>query len=213
MRIIYIDESGTIGLKEKEPYFIIAAMIFDDEKSLKRVKNLLRRAKVYTNSNDELHATSLNTAQKERILRNLTSKADYRVAYIAIEKRKLSAKLYEHKNVTYNYLFGVLLQRILSKCNEDVRIISDSRTTKVTSADSLCDYVRAKAYGDWKFNYDIVIEQAESHTHLGLQAVDLFANTVFARYNFDTRHLYDIHLSHFMVKERFPYNDFTIKSA
>lgn len=212
MRIIYIDESGTIGIKQKEPYFIIAAVIFDDEKALKRVKHVLKRAKVRTGNVQELHATHLDTVEKQRIINRLASKADYRIAYIAIEKAKLSQKLYEHKNVTYNYLFGVLLKRILARCNEDVRIISDSRTTKVTSADSLCDYLRAKAYGDWKFAYDISIGQAESHTHLGLQAADLVANSIFARYNFNTRLLYDLHESHFMVREYFPYNDFTLKN-
>lgn len=208
MRIIYIDESGTIGVKKKEPYFIICAMIFDDEAALTRIKHVVKRAKIHSGMLGELHATKLNTAQKELIINNLTKKADYRIAYIVIDKNKISEKLYNYKNVTYNYLFGLLLYRVLSKINEDVRIISDSRTTKVTSANSLCDYIRAKAYGDWKFSYDISIDQAESHTHLGLQAADLIANTIFAKYNFGAEHLYNKNLNHIIISEKFPFKSF-----
>ena len=215
MRIVYIDESGTIGLKVSEPYFVIAAIIFDNERALKRAKNLVKRTKVQISSKTnrpiyELKGSELNMPQKQKILQNLSATADYRVAYIVVEKAKLAQKLYQHKNVTYNYLFGVLMKNILASCNEDVRIISDNRTTKVTSASSLCDYVRAKAYGDWKFGYDITIEQAESHVHYGLQVADIVANSIFARYNLGVTHLYDIHQRHYMVRECFPFQSLRI---
>lgn len=205
---MYIDESGTIGPKTKEPYFVIAAVIFDDEHALKRVKNIIRRAKKATGQLQELKATKLNTAQKQAIVFALAKHVDYKIAYIVVQKSKISQKLYEHKNVTYNFLFGILMKRILNTCGEDVRIVADNRTTKVTSADSLCDYIRAKAYGDWQFQHDITIEQAESHMHHGLQAADLVANTVFAKYNFDAQHLYNMHVKHYLVEEKFPYKDF-----
>jgi hypothetical protein len=208
MRVVYIDESGTIGLKRTERYFVIAAIILDDEAALKRIKNLVKKAKVEFGQLKELHTTNLDTAQKQYFMNRLSSKADYRIAYIAIDKNKISKKLYEHKNVTYNFMFGILLKRVLQQCNEDIKIVSDSRTTKVTSADSLCDYIRAKAYGEWNFQFNIEIMQAESHTHHGLQAADFVANTIFARYNFNALHLYSIHKQYYIIREHFPYANF-----
>jgi hypothetical protein len=208
VKYVYIDESGTIGPKDKEPYFVIVAIMFDDEQALKRMKHVIKRKKARLKIAGELKAKNLNTAQKQHILNTMAGKIDYRIAYIVIEKSKISPKLYEHKNVTYNFLFGILIKNILAVTAEDIRIVSDSRTTKVTSADSLCEYIRARTYGDWKFQFNIEITQAESHMHNGLQAVDLIANTVFANYNFNAQHLYRVHENHFVLRKRFPYRDF-----
>ena len=43
MKTICIDESGTLGFSSHEPYFVMAALMIDNEKALKRMKNLIRR--------------------------------------------------------------------------------------------------------------------------------------------------------------------------
>lgn len=210
MKIIYIDESGTIGLKKLESYFVISAVIFDDKKALKRAKNVIKRKKVKFQMLEELKASKLKIPQKQEVLQSLANKFDYRVAYIVVEKSKISSKLYKHKNITYNFLFGILIKNILKACNDEVRIISDNRTTKVTSADSLCDYIFARAYGDWNFRHHFSIEQADSHTHYGLQVADILANAIFANYNLRTHHLYNMLDRHFIIKIHFPFKDFEL---
>lgn len=43
MKTICIDESGTLGFGSHEPYFVMAALMIDDDRALKRMKNLIRR--------------------------------------------------------------------------------------------------------------------------------------------------------------------------
>ena len=41
MKTICIDESGTLGFGSHEPYFVMAALMIDDDRALKRMKNLI----------------------------------------------------------------------------------------------------------------------------------------------------------------------------
>lgn len=63
---IFIDESSTLGLKKKEPYFIIAALILDVNQK-KPLKNMIKKLKNIFSIN-ELHAAEMSFEKKKFFL-------------------------------------------------------------------------------------------------------------------------------------------------
>ena len=123
---IYCDESGT----HSNRYLVIAAVIVDDNSANNRLKNRVRRSIAHLKKADpsvtELHAKDLNTAQKEKIINGLTSKSDYRVAYLVADKTHIAPSLKAQPNLCYNFLFGVLMKKVLANTTEDIVIVCDN---------------------------------------------------------------------------------------
>lgn len=206
---IAIDESGTIGKKER--YFIIAAIIFHDEGSKKRVKNLVRNTKnkLAKGPGKELKGSAMSTTQKQKFLSDLSNKKDYSVAYIAADKEHINPTLYAQKNLTFNFLFGLLLKSFISEYGEDLDICIDNRTVKVNSTNSLADYIKIEAYAKWGFRHKLYMHLEDSKSDNHLQATDIVANSVYAKYNYGKNHLYSYNAKHFVRKEHFPFAKFS----
>ena len=203
---VYIDESGNLGLKDR--YFVITALIPHNERSEKSIKNLIKRYHVklcIPKGYDEIKASKLSFPEKQNLLNTLTKSREYTVNYIVVDKYHIAKKLFKEKNVCYNYIASHLIQRILENCQEDIHIIIDNHSTKVTSANSLCDYIKARAFGDWGFEYNIRIDFSDSKLVKGLQAVDLLSNPIYAKYNYGTDHLFNINSKNYVHKIKFPH--------
>lgn len=202
--LLYCDESGT----HNNRYLVIAALIVDDHAAARRLKNAVRHSVSHLRKPgtivDELHAVHLNTAQKEVILNKFTSRVDYRIAYLVADKHHIEPKLKAQSNLCYNYLFGHLMKRLLSGTTEDISIICDNRTVKTAARNSLPDYVKTKAYAEWGVKGTIDMWFEDSRNVKNLQAIDLIANTIYAKYNFDHDHLYRKHDAHFSERVQFP---------
>ncbi|MFW5719668.1 MAG: DUF3800 domain-containing protein [Candidatus Dojkabacteria bacterium] len=127
---------------------------------------------------------------------------------MVVDKNHIVEKLFVEKNVFYNFVAGILIKSILEKCNEDIHIIIDNHTTKVTSANSLSDYIKALAFGEWGFRNTIRIDFMDSKAVKGLQAVDLIANPIWSKYNYNKPHLYELSTNHYRSKLLFPFTKF-----
>jgi hypothetical protein len=206
---IAFDESGTIGKKER--YFVIAALITRNDASKKRIGNLVKHTKAGFTSpakRAELKGSLLTTPQKQRFLNSLTSIQDFQIAYLVADKNHLDPKIYAQKNLTFNFLFGVLLKSFIRSFPEDIELCIDNRTVKVTSRNSLEDYIQIEAYTKWNFEHDLNIHLEDSKSDNLLQAVDVIANTIWAKYNYNTDHLYNTCGGYFIRKQHFPYTKF-----
>ncbi len=206
--LIYVDESGNLGQDGK--FFVIAALVPTNSK---RIKNLVRHGFVkYRSENtrlvDELKGSLLTFPQRQDFLTRLCSKDDFRCSYIVADKQHLLPHILQNKNICYNYLTSHLLKPLLRSASEDVHIIFDNHTTKVASTNSLADYIKLEAYSKWGFTNNLTITYQDSKSYLNLQAVDMLANTIYGRYHYEKRHLYDIMVAHFGRKIRFPYDKF-----
>ena len=209
--VIYCDESGT----HNNRYLVIAALIVDDTRAAQRLRNavtssisLLRKQGLVL---EELHAKDLDTAQKEVILNKFTSKSDHRIAYLVADKNFIEPKLKAQANLCYNYLFGHLMKRILPKTTEDVTVVCDNRTVKTASKNSLPDYIKLEAYAKWGVTGSITIQFEDSRVVKNLQAVDLIANTVYAKYNLNREHLYNKHAGYYSEVVHSPSQDSEIE--
>lgn len=207
---IYVDESGNLGVKDR--YFVIAMCRCDKPK---RIKNFVSRF-CARNNLPELKAAELPFSDKETLIqrlkidsvRNITH-LDYSISYIVLDKKQIrNSKLFNDKNVLYNYLFSFLIKKTLQDTKEDVHILFDNHTTKVKSINSLEDYLKIKAWTEWNFQNNLVVQYIDSKNSKCVQIADLIANSIYRKYNRGNSDLYDM----LEIKQsvKFPFSTFGI---
>lgn len=198
---LYFDESGNLGKKDR--YFVIA-MLMPVNKN--RIKNFAKRfcAKA---GHDEIKASNLAFPQKQDLLYKLAKIPDNKVSYIVADKINIeSQKLLKDTNLCFNYLFMHLVKQAISNAKEDVNLLIDEHTIKVGSINSLKDYLRIKAYTEWGFVNELNICFTDSKNSKLVQVTDLAANAIYARYNYNKKHLYN--MLNISQSIKFPYKKF-----
>lgn len=204
---IYIDESGNLGKKDR--YFIILALI---PQKPKRIKNIIKRACVRLgisdNTVEEIKASKLSFSDKQNIINKLNEKDDLSCSYVVADKNHLQPEILKDKNVCYNYLASHLLKPILKGADQNVHIILDNHSIKVRSLNSLKDYIKIEAYTKWGFKKDIKFEYQDSKNYKNLQAADVVANAIYAKYNYNKNHLYSLLSNKYKYRIRFPETKF-----
>jgi len=211
MPVIYLDESGALNNKPKERYFVIGALVTENNTHRKSLKNLHSRLFVdhcLPNKLDELHASSLNFPAKQDILNKLNKLACFHLDYLTADKNHLIPSLFKEKNICYNYLIGRLIKKCISSYKESITILLDNHSIKTTSLNSLKDYILIEARTRWRFDWPISIEMCDSKQCKGIQIVDVVANAVFAKYNYGAQHLYNLCEPNFRYRTKFPFEKF-----
>lgn len=207
--IIYTDESGT----HNNRYMVICALITTDDVARKRIKRVLRKTLAKyrkTKPNvDELHASKLSTTIKQDVLLSLSKQHDFQIAYLVCDKNHLIPELKSRSNLCYNYLFNILFKKIVTKFSAyDITIIADNRTVSAGSKNSLPEYIMTEAYAKWGYKGNLKLEFLDSRDSKALQAVDIIANSIYAKYDLNKEHLYSFHSGHCIEIIRFPYKKF-----
>lgn len=188
MITVFVDESGNLGQKG-DRYFVIATIV---PQRSKRIVNFMKDFCVEHNLK-EVKASILTFPQKQHIFNRLTSANDYTVSYIVADKKNIdNQKLFQDKNLLYNYLFSFLIKKTIKSANEDVRILLDNHSTKTRSVNSLCDYIKIKAFTEWNFKYNLHIGYIDSKNSKMIQTVDVIANAIYARYLYGKQHFYSM---------------------
>ena len=204
---LYVDESGNLGKSGK--FFVIACLC---PQNPKRIKNIIKRRCVRFGETgsplEEIKGCNLDTSQKQDILNRFMVVDDFSCSYVVADKKFIEPKLFQDKNICYNYLASHLFKRIVKTANEDIEVIMDNHTIKVGSLNSLEDYIRIEAFTKWGFTHNIRFEYQDSKNCRNLQAVDLLSNTIYAKYMFGARHLYGLIERSIKHKIHFPYENF-----
>lgn len=202
---VFVDESGDLGTKGR--YFVIAMLV---PQNSKRIVNFMRKF-CARNKLTEVKAAELSFPQKQKIFDRLTSANDYTISYIVLDKHNLdNKKLFEDKNLCYNYLFSFLIKKTIKSTKDDISILLDNHSTKVKSINSLCDYIKIKAFTQWNYQNNLHIRYTNSQDSKIIQATDVIANTIFAYYTYGKKHFYKM----LTISEpiEFPSNKFGLKS-
>jgi len=186
MKTIFIDESGDLGTGGR--FFVIALL---NPQKAKRISNFMKKFCAH-NRLDEVKGALLSFPEKQTIFNHLNYANDYSVSYIVADKHNIdNKKLLEDKNLCYNYLFSFLVKRTVKSATEDLQILLDNHSTKVKSINSLADYIKIKAYTDWKFKHNLIINYTDSKSSKVVQAADVIANTIYAHYSRSKNHFYN----------------------
>lgn len=181
----FIDESGNLGTKDR--FFVIAMLV---PQKPKRISNFVKKF-CAENKLLELKGSQLSFPQKQELFNKLNFANDYSVAYVVADKSNINAQLSEDKNLLFNYLFSFLVKKTIRSSTGDLEFVLDNHSVKTKSINSLSDYIKIKARFNWYFKNKIVVRYTDSKDSKIVQATDIIANAIFAKYNRGKAHFYN----------------------
>lgn len=215
-RCLIIDESGNLGKSGR--YFVIACI---DTKKSKSLHNIIKRK---LNSAKELfpklsvHAHEIKAAEaypcvKYHILECI-SKKDLTISYIVADLKHVKPKLLEDKNILYNYLTKLLIDRLITveDNNTTINIICDNKTTKIASGNSFKDYIKIHLIYERGLDLDLNIKSIDSDAGDAfiVQAADYVANAVYSKYEFNNDLYIKVMQKAIKHVEKFPKKNFQL---
>lgn len=188
MDIIYIDESGDLGMSEKgSNYFIVAAVRMDDEtdkdyrRILKKVRNKCLGKKVKKIS--EIKFSNSNVLIRKRVLGEV-AKLDLDIYALIIEKKYTQQKLKDNLPVLYNYLIKILLEKVLPdvKINKKLLVCLD-RCMSQSQRKNFEEYLNTAFLNIFSDLPDVKIVHECSSGNEGLMATDFVCGAFGYKYN------------------------------
>jgi hypothetical protein len=182
---MYIDESGDLG-KKGSKYLVLAALMIDEPRDLKRIVKNMRRNKFkkQLKKASEIKANKSSSKIVCHMLEKLNSVKNVKVFYIVLEKKKLfSGFLKDNKHKLYNYVAGKLAKNILLG-GVDIDIKIDRSKGKQLLQEDFNKYFERNL----REGCDIIkckIEHSWSHSWEGLQFADVLAWACFQKFEHD----------------------------
>lgn len=199
MAYIFLDESGDLGFDFAKPrttkYFVIAFLITEDkkvfEKIIKKTHSELK-AKIKKRIGT-LHSVKEKPVTRKRLLKRV-AKEKCQLMTIYLNKQKVYTKLQDEKQVLYNYVTNILLDRIISKKlikkRNLVELIASRRETNKFFNENFKNYLNKKVQDNHAVNIKIEIKTpAEEKT---LQAVDFVSWAIFRKLEYGDEKYYEI---------------------
>jgi hypothetical protein len=93
---------------------------------------------------------------------------------------------------------------LIESAINNIHITIDTRSVKVTSEKALEEYLNTQLAEGGIYDKNVFVSYGDSKNFKHLQAVDLFANAIYAKYNFNKNHFYNKILSKIKHTEHFP---------
>lgn len=214
-RCLIFDESGNLGNSGR--YFVIACIDTMNYKSLQNMmKNKLRIAKKHFSELASLHSNEIKAKDaypciKYHLLESIAEK-DILISYIVADLHHVKASLLNEKNILYNYMMKLLIERLVSaKDNHTVlNIICDNHTTKVGSVNTFEEYIKLYLLYEKEYDIDlniIYMDSDDGHAY-PIQAADYVANALYGLYEYNSKMYYDRIIKKIKYQIKFPYQTF-----
>lgn len=178
---VYIDESGDLG-KYGSKYFAICALAVKNPLALRRIikKTRERKLKKKIKQLPELKANSCDRLTRESVLTKV-GKTDCSIVAIVVEKDNILSHLFTIKNKLYDYLCGILMDR-LPLPSHTLSIIIDKKHTNTLMREDFNTYIKNKISIKNK-NLNIEISHKESFSLNELQVADFVVWSINRKFN------------------------------
>ncbi|OGF68792.1 hypothetical protein A3H65_03465 [Candidatus Giovannonibacteria bacterium RIFCSPLOWO2_02_FULL_45_14] len=190
MAYIFLDESGDLGFNFKKRgtsnFFVITLLFIEGskgpiEKIIKKTHSQL--AKKFKRRIGVLHAVYEKPVTRQRILKGIAKK-DCLVMTIYLNKKKVFTNLQDEKQVLYNYVTNILLDRIYVKkiisSDKSIELIASRRETNKFLNENFKDYLRRQVKSIHKGTIQISIKTPAEEKCL--QATDFLSWAFFRKY-------------------------------
>jgi hypothetical protein len=192
--MIYLDESGDLGWKFDAPYrsggssryLTIGAVCVPPEKKHlpKRVVKKLYNRFGWSNK-EEIKWSDMTPEARKEFSQNARSMCDKHpdifLHGIVVQKVNVMEHIRKDSNKLYNYMIRLsLLDRMAG--HDVVTMVPDPRSIKVTSGNSLHDYLQTELWFTKKATTNLVTHNCDSKDSLGVQFADMLAGLVQSRY-------------------------------
>lgn len=199
MAYIFLDESGDLGFnfdkKGTSKFFVITCLFVKNKRPIEKVvkKTHSELKKKYKRRFGVLHSFKESPSIRKRLLKRL-SKKDCIIMTIYLNKTKVYTKLQNEKQVLYNYVSNILLDRICSKklipIQDKVLLIASKRETNKFLNKNFKNYLNNQVKNKHKVN--LVIEIKTPSEEKSLQAVDFISWAIFRKYQHRDGNYYNI---------------------
>lgn len=214
-RYLIFDESGNLGSSGR--YFVIACI---DTLNCKSLHNIMHKklgvAKKLFPELSLLHANEIKAKDaypcvKYHILECISRK-DSHISYIVADLDHVKPHLLKEKNILYNFLMKLLIERLVSEKDNGttLNIICDKHSTKVVSGNSFNDYIKLFLLYEKEYDIDLNIKYMDSDAKDAyiVQAADYIANALYGYYEYGNSLYYDRFKSIIENALLFPWHSF-----
>jgi hypothetical protein len=195
---IYLDESGDLGfdLKKKgtSKHFIITVLLTREPKKIANCIRHLKEdalAKKYKKM-PEIKFNNSNETFRNRVIKKLTEQEIF-VLIFSLHKAKVIAKLHDKKDKVYNYVTGLLFDKILNATNPGEELIMTVDKVKVgkIQIEDFNFYLGLKLFLAGQADRKLKIIHVDSQKDRCIQAVDFISGSIFRKYEFGDLNLYN----------------------
>lgn len=199
MAFILLDESGDLGFdfrkRKTTKYFVITLLFINKKRPFEKIirnihKGLRKKYRMRTNI---LHAFKEEPVTCLRFFRKLAEK-DCKIMTIYLNKQKVYTKLQDERQVLYNYVTNILLDRIITKNLIDrtkkIYLIASRRETNKFLNENFRNYLTTKVKDGHRV--DIEIEIKTPYEEKGLQCVDFISWAIFRKYEYGDDSYYNL---------------------
>ena len=207
MAYIFMDESGDLGFDKRKircsKNFLITFFFCDNPSPFEKIVKktfLSMPSDKQKNHSGTLHACHEHPKTKIKLFNLLREKKDFSVMVIRLNKSKVYTDLQNEKNILYNYVTNILLDRIIHKklCNtkEPIYFIVSQKDTNKYLNKVFTDYITKKV----KNKLDLKLEIKSSSRHKCLQIVDFLSWGIFQKYEHNDESYYEM-IKKFIVED------------
>lgn len=201
MGYIFLDESGDLGFdfekKKTSKYFIITFLFSKNKKILESIVKKIFKGFTKTELRSHagiLHAFKEQPKTRQKLLRMFSEKMAGDVIVITLNKKKVYTNLRDEKQILYNYVANILLDRVFTKKlippGETVEIIASRRETNKFLNANFKNYIENKTMS--KHRSKIKIEIKSHASEKSLQIVDMLSWSIFRKYEYRDENYYRI---------------------
>lgn len=199
MAYIFLDESGDLGFdfkkKKTSKFFVVTCLFTGDkrpfEKIIKKTHSELK--KKYKRRFGTLHAVKEKPITRQRLLKRLNEK-ECVIMTIYLNKKKVYTKLQDEKQVLYNYVTNILLDRIYLKkiipVKDTIELIASRRETNKFLNENFKNYLNSQVRD--RHGIDIRIQVRTPFEEKTLQVVDFVSWAIFRKYEYGDDSYYNI---------------------
>lgn len=186
-----MDESGDLGFdfrkKKTSKVFVITCLFVENKGLLEKIvkKTHSELQKKYKRRFGVLHCVKEKPITRQRLLRRINEKECFAMT-IYLNKKRVYTKLQNEKQVLYNYVANILLDRVYSKkiipVESAVKLIASRRETNKFLNENFKDYLNSQVEKRHKIKMEILVKSP--HEEKSLQAVDFMSWAIFRKYEY-----------------------------
>ena len=189
MAYIFLDESGDLGFDFKKKgtskVFIITCLFIENKRPLEKIvrKTHSDLQKKYKRKFGVLHAVKEKPITRQRLLKRL-AEIDCSIITIYLNKLKVYTKLQDEKQVLYNYVANILLDRIYTKklvpIKDKIIFIASKRETNKFLNENFRIYLNNQVKNRHEIDMEVLIKTPSEEK--SLQVVDFVCWAIFRKY-------------------------------
>lgn len=164
-----MDESGDLGFdfsKEKTSRcFVITFLFVDNKKPIEKIVTRVFRdfsQRQRKHHPGTLHASKELPATRLQVLKELC-RQKVSILSIHLNKSKVYTRLQDEKQVLYNYVTNILLDRIYTRklipLMEPIQLVASRRETNRFFNENFRNYLKAKVYPNQRLNMEVSIKR------------------------------------------------------